>query len=84
MTFMIVFIAIILVVAVVATFIILKQEETKMKTYEEEGETVKDELKRSHEYESSSLSKNVKNLSWIYAIVTIMSFVVLAIYIYYR
>lgn len=84
MTFMIIFIAVIVVVAVIATFIILKQEENKMKQYEEEGETVEEELKRSHEYESRSLSKNVKNLSWIYVIVTIVSFIALAIYIYYR
>ncbi|WP_241558956.1 hypothetical protein [Oceanobacillus halophilus] len=74
-------ISIIITIALIGALIIsiytLKKEEQKAK-----ASTVEDELKRSHEYETKSLTSNIRNLLWIYAIVIILSFVVLAIYIF--
>ena len=41
------------VIALIATLLILKKEENKLKQYEAEGDT--NELKRSLEYETRSL-----------------------------
>ncbi|QGS68394.1 hypothetical protein CV093_06995 [Oceanobacillus sp. 143] len=48
---------VILVIALIATLLILKKEENKLKQYEMEGDTIENELKRSHEYETKSLKK---------------------------
>lgn len=63
---------------------VIKQEETKMKQYEETGDSAKSELQRSHEYETKSLSSNVKSLTWIYVVVILASFIVFGIYMYMR
>ncbi|MFD1851380.1 hypothetical protein [Oceanobacillus bengalensis] len=75
-------IVITLVIALIATIYILRNEENKANKYADHDNLAEIELKRSHEYETKSLTKNVKNLLWIYAIVIVLSFVALAIYIY--
>ena len=78
----IVLLVVILVIALIATLVILKKEENKLKQYEDEGDTVENELKRSHEYETKSLKRNIPSLLWVYAITIIVSIIVLAVYIY--
>lgn len=70
------------IVALIATMYTFKQDERKAEQYEKEGNTIEQELKRSHEYESKSISTNVKNLTWIYIIVIVLSCIGLAIYMY--
>lgn len=70
------------IIALIATMYIFKQEENKAKRYEAEGQTAANELKRSHEYETKSVSYNIKNLSWIYVLMILLSFIGLAIYMY--
>nr|WP_245251246.1 hypothetical protein [Virgibacillus litoralis] len=65
----------------VGTLLVFKQEENKMKRYEEEGDTVEDQLRRSHEYESSSLKSNLPLQLIIYTVTIIISLVVFAIYL---
>lgn len=81
---LIAFILVICIIALVATFMVIKQEERKMKQYEETGDTAKSELQRSHEYETKSLSSNVKSLTWIYVVVIGLSFIVFGLYMYMR
>ncbi|AXI11116.1 hypothetical protein CUC15_06650 [Oceanobacillus zhaokaii] len=78
----IILLVVILVIALIATLLILKKEENKLKQYEMEGDTIENELKRSHEYETKSLKKNLPNLAWVYIITIIVSIVILAVYIY--
>ncbi|WP_026907349.1 hypothetical protein [Paucisalibacillus globulus] len=77
-------IAILCVIGLIATLLVIKQEESKMKQYEEDGDTAQNELKRSLEYESQSISSNVKSLSWIYIIAISLSFIAFALYLYMR
>ncbi|WP_085993171.1 hypothetical protein [Oceanobacillus senegalensis] len=72
-------ISITLIIALIATINILKREENKAN---ERGGDAAEELKRSHEYETKSLSSNIKNLLWIYAVVIILSIIALAFYIF--
>ncbi|HLT55071.1 MAG TPA: hypothetical protein VK057_03100 [Bacillota bacterium] len=69
-----------LFVAAILTLIIFKEEERKMKKYEEEGDTAERELERSIKYEKTSLTLNIRNLTWIYVIVIIGSIVALGVY----
>jgi hypothetical protein len=84
MLWLIIFVIIVSVIGLVATLIVLKQEGAKMKKYEEEGDTAENELQRSLDYETKSLSSNVKNLSWIYVVVLLLSFIAFAVYMFMR
>lgn len=71
------------IAALVGTLLVGKDISSKLKDYENEGDTLQDELARSHEYETKSLRVNIKSLSWIYvglALVTI--FTCLGIFFY--
>lgn len=72
-----------MIAALVGTLIVGKDINRQMKKYEEEGDTFKDELARSHEYESASLKHNIKRLSWIYVALGLVTLIVcLGIFIY--
>lgn len=77
---LIIFLIILFVVAMLFTFIAFKQEEMKMKQYKEAGDTVESELKRSLEYEATSVKKYIPIQIWLYVITTILS---VAIIVYY-
>lgn len=81
-TGLIVFFIVLFIVALVATFYALKQEENKQKRYEEAGVTPEEELKRSFEYERKSLKSNVPVQVWIYTITITLSLVIFAVYVY--
>ncbi|ALX47285.1 hypothetical protein [Lentibacillus amyloliquefaciens] len=74
--------AVLFIAAIAGTFIAFKQEENKMKKYEEEGDTVEDQLRRSHEYESSSLKSNVPLQLIIYTVTIVASLIVFAVYLF--
>lgn len=78
---LIILLAFLFIVALVGTLIVFKQEENKMKKYEEEGDSVEDQLRRSHEYESSSLKSNLPLQLIIYTVTIVISLVVFAFYL---
>jgi type IV secretory pathway component VirB8 len=77
-------IAVLCIFGLIATIMVIKQEESRMKQYEEDGDTAENELKRSLEYETKSISSNVKSLSWIYIVAIALSFIAFALYMYIR
>lgn len=81
-TGMIIFLIVLFVAAILGTFYAFKQEEKKMKKYEEEGVTVQEELQRSNDYETNSLKKSVPLQVWIYVITIGLSLLVFAIYLF--
>ncbi|MFB4169556.1 hypothetical protein [Virgibacillus sp. JSM 102003] len=78
---LIILLAFLFIVALAGTLLVFKQEENKMKKYEEEGDSVEDQLRRSHEYESSSLKSNLPLQLIIYTVTIVISLVVFAIYL---
>ncbi|MUV36319.1 hypothetical protein JNUCC1_00120 [Lentibacillus sp. JNUCC-1] len=74
-TGLIIFLVILFAVAVVGTLYAFKQEEKKMKQYEEEGDTPEEELKRSLDYEEESLRSNIPLQIAIYIIAIVLSVV---------
>lgn len=81
-TALIISLIVLFVIAMWGTFYALKQEEKKMKQYEEEGVTVEEELRRSNEYEKSSLKTSLPVQIWIYVIAIGISLIAFAIYIF--
>ncbi|GGK04880.1 hypothetical protein GCM10007063_29020 [Lentibacillus kapialis] len=79
---LLIFLIILFIVALGGTFFAFKQEENKMKKYEEEGDTFEDQLRRSHEYETSSLKTNIPIQLAIYGITIVVSLIVFAIYVF--
>lgn len=79
---LIIFLVILFVIAMFFTFYAFKQEEMKMKKYEEDGDTVADELKRSHEYENTSVQNYLPIQGWIYIIAIIVTIIAFVVYLY--
>jgi hypothetical protein len=78
---LIIILVILFVAALIGTFFAFRQEENKMKKYEEEGDTPQDEIRRSLDYEKSSLKSNVPIQVWIYTIAILLSLLAFAIYL---
>lgn len=79
---LIVFLVILFIFTLIATLLIFKQEENKLKQYEQLGDTVENEMNRSKEYETQSLKTNVPILSWIYGVTILLGLVALFIYMF--
>lgn len=77
---LIVFLIFLFIVAMVFTLLVFKQEEAKMKQYKEAGDTVENELKRSLEYEATSVKKYIPIQIWMYVITTILSIILIVYY----
>lgn len=73
---------ILFIAAICGTFYAFRQEEKKMKQYEEEGVTVEEELRRSNAYEKSSLKTSLPVQVWIYVIAIGLSLLAFAIYLF--
>ncbi|MFA1818769.1 hypothetical protein ACDX78_00980 [Virgibacillus oceani] len=80
-TGLIIFLVILFIVSLLATFYALRQEENKIKKYEEEGDTPQEEIKRSLDYEKSSLKSNIPIQIWIYTIAILLSLLAFVIYL---
>ncbi|MEK3886880.1 hypothetical protein [Bacillus sp. FSL K6-3431] len=81
--FLIIAAIIVSIVALVGTLLVGKDISAQMKDYEEEGDTIQNELARSNEYESTSLRVNIKSLTWIYFVLAIVVVIVcLGIFFY--
>jgi len=72
------------IVAAAGTAYALKQEDRKIKKYQAADYTVKDEIKRSQEYENNSVSKYNPIQIWTYVIGLIVTLILIAAFaIYY-
>ncbi|GAA0440603.1 hypothetical protein GCM10008983_17060 [Lentibacillus halophilus] len=78
---LLILLTILFIAALGGTLYAFKQEENKMKRLEEEGDTADDQLRRSREYESSSLKSNIPLQIAIYSIAIVGSLLVFAFYI---
>ncbi|WP_042223989.1 hypothetical protein [Oceanobacillus manasiensis] len=83
-TGLIIFLIFLFILAIIGTFFALRQEENKMKKYEEEGDTTENQLARSLEYESASLKSNVRIQIWIYTITITLALLAFFIYLYLK
>lgn len=79
---LIIFLGILFIITMGLTLFAFLQEDKKIKKYEEEGDTIADEIKRSREYESKSLHYHLPVQIWIYVITIIGSIIAFAIYLY--
>lgn len=79
--FVIIIVTIICLLALFGTMYVGKQVNQTIDKYEQEGDSLKDQLKRSHEYEQSTLKKNVPILTLIYVVAFLASIVAVAIYL---
>ena len=71
------------VVMLVGTLIVGRQENKKLAKYEQEGDSVEEQLKRSQEYETSSLKSNLPILAVIYGITLLASIIAILVYIFF-
>ena len=55
--------------------------DKKRKKYEEQGVTVENELKRSHEYEVTSFRKHLPLQIWMYIITIIVTFLLVGYFL---
>ncbi len=78
---LIVFLILLFIVTMAITLYVFFQEEKKMKQYEAEGDTVENELRRSHEYEATSIKYHIPIQIWIYSITFIIIFIAFLIYL---
>lgn len=79
---LIIFLVVLFIITMALTLYAFRQEDMKMKKYEEEGDTVQDELRRSHEYEATSIKTYIPIQIWIYAITFIIGIVAFLLYLY--
>jgi cbb3-type cytochrome oxidase subunit 3 len=79
---MVIGLIVLFIAAILGTFYAFKQEERQMKQYEDEGVTVEEELRRSNEYEKSSLKTSLPVQVWIYVIAIGISLIAFAIYLF--
>lgn len=72
------------IIAMLGTFYAFRQQDKTVEKYEEEGVTVEEELRRSNEYEKTSLNlKSGLSLQiWIYVITIGLCLIAFAIYLF--
>lgn len=75
--------AIVLVIALFATFSVIKDVNRKLEEYEKIGETFEDEKRRFQQYETASIRKNIKSLTWIYVGICLAVIGVSLIFVFY-
>ncbi|WP_200411632.1 hypothetical protein [Virgibacillus salexigens] len=79
---LIVFLIILFVIALGTTLFAFKQEENKLRRYEEEGDSPENERIRSSEYEVNSLKTNVPILIGIYSLAVLIGLIAFMFYIF--
>lgn len=78
-----IFLGVLFVVTLLLTLYAFLQEEKKMKQYEEEGDTIENELNRSHEYEKNSIRTYIPIQVWIYVVFFILLIGGFIFYLYF-
>lgn len=79
---LILFLVLLFIITIMLTLYALRQEDEKMKKYEKE-DTAYDELKRSHEYEKTSIRTYLPIQIWIYVIFFLVGGIIFFLYVYY-
>lgn len=79
---LIIFLVILFIITMSLTLYAFRQEEQKIKRYEEEGDTVEEQLQRSHEYEETSIKTYIPIQIWIYSITFAVGMIVFLIYLF--
>ncbi len=69
-------------IALGTTLFAFKQEENKLRRYEEEGDSPENERIRSSEYEVNSLKTNVPILIGIYSLAVLIGLIAFMFYIF--
>lgn len=74
------------IITVYITYRIFNKEEKRQERLDDEDDSAKNEMERSLEYETTSITMNLKRLVWIYAITLPLSLIIFFIfyYIYYK
>lgn len=65
---LVVLIVLVVIGSLVGTLYVGKEVNQTIKKYQAEGDSFKEQLHRSNDYEVSSLKKNIPMLTWIYII----------------
>src|SRR5699024_9770561 len=73
---LILFLLIIFIVALAGTFIVLKEEENKMKKHKEDGDTAKENEQRSEESEEEWLKTGLRKQVIIYTLSIILALII--------
>lgn len=60
------------IIALAGTLVVGRDVSSQLKEYEVNGDTLENELSRSHAYEKTSLKRNVKSLTWIYVLLMLV------------
>lgn len=81
LTYIIIIVVAISLIALFGTLYVGKQVNKTLDKYEQEGDSPQDQMDRSHQYESSTLKKNVPILTLIYVIAFIISIAAVLIYL---
>ncbi len=69
-------ILIITIIGFIMTLLVIRDVNGQIKKYESSGDTLQNEVARSHDYETSSLKTSVKSLSWINIILWIVIIII--------
>ncbi|QDP39028.1 hypothetical protein [Radiobacillus deserti] len=81
---LIIILIILFILTLGGTLYVVRQEDQKLKQYEREGDSAEAQLKRSREYESSSLKSNVPILTIIYGVTFLLAILAIVLYIKFR
>lgn len=72
---LIIFLVILFAVALVGTFMVLKEEEDKIEKHKEAGDTPEEDAKRSEEYEEKWLKTGLRKQGIIYGVAILFSLI---------
>lgn len=56
------------IISLILTLFVVKDVNQTLQKYEENEDTIQNELVRSHDYETSSLKVNIRTLTWLYTV----------------
>lgn len=65
------------------TFYAVREVNNKIREYETVGDSLQDEINRSHNYESESLKVNLKSLTWIWGIICLVILIICIIFVFF-
>lgn len=80
---LIIFLSVLFIVTVVLTVYAFMQQEKQIKEYEEQGDTVSDELERSLEYEKKSIGYHMPVQVVFYLVSLVLIMVGTVVFIYF-
>lgn len=81
---LIIFLILLFIITVAGTLFVGLQENKKAEDYEKDGDSPAAQLKRSEEYEKSSLKTNVPILLFIYITTFLLAIIAIGLYIYFN